>query len=63
MGRFSACNPERLQIVANNKVEKGVDWLDKLLNRATFRYYDVNANYTNADVGVDMDSAIRSYPK
>ena len=46
------------QTLADYKVGKGFNTLDKLLNRATFGYYDVNADYTNTDLGVDIDSTI-----
>ncbi|MGZ5483994.1 MAG: hypothetical protein ACXWID_18710, partial [Pyrinomonadaceae bacterium] len=46
------------ETLAKYKVAKEFNSFDKLLNRATLGYYDVNADYTNADLGVDMRSTI-----
>ena len=46
------------ETLAKYKVGKDVNSLDKLLNKATFGYYDVSADYTNTDLGVDIESAI-----
>jgi len=40
------------------KVGKESNSLDKLLNRATLGYYNVNVDYSNTDLGVDMRSTI-----
>jgi hypothetical protein len=47
----SDCKKFINETLAKNKVDEAVDSLDKLLNRATFGYYDVNADYTNNDLG------------
>jgi hypothetical protein len=46
------------ETLAKHKVGKDVNSLDKLLNTATFGYYNVNADYTNTDLGVDIHSTI-----
>ncbi len=46
------------ETLAKYKVGKDFNSLDKLLNKGTFGYYDVNADYTNTDLGVDIHSTI-----
>lgn len=46
------------ETLANNKVGNEFNSLDKLLNKATFGRYDVHADYTGTDLGVDTNSTI-----
>ncbi len=46
-------------MLAKYKVDKEFNSLDKLLSKAVFGYYDrSNPNYTNTELGVDMESMI-----
>jgi hypothetical protein len=46
------------ETLAKYKVGKEFNSLDKLLNKATLGRYDVNADYTNSDLGIDIHGTI-----